>query len=173
MPRNAIVEPNQNPNNDPNQNQSPDNGAPAGQPQMPANEPTPAYSQPAVETEPSTAQNDNAFAAPAAPSAPAPVASGENPGQTLGIISIVLDVVGFAVIGIVLGVISRNKSKAAGQSTTLGTIGMVLGIIFTVIGLLYIIAVAVIAYSGIQGAASESMESSTSDSSIQYDMGQE
>lgn len=101
------------------------------QPTPPSIEPVVAPSA-SVSTPPvvNTAPADTT--APAAPTAAAPVASvqpsSENPGQVLGIISIVLDLVGFAVLGIILGVISRNKSKEAGQSTTLGTVGMWLGI---------------------------------------------
>ncbi len=68
------------------------------------------------------------------PQAVAP--SAENPGQTLGIISIVVTVLGFGLVGLILGVLSRNKSKAANMSTTLGTVGLVLGIISTVVGFL-------------------------------------
>jgi len=100
----------------------------------------------------------------AAPYGPAPAAVGENPGQTLGIISIVLDVIGLAFVGMILGIISRSKSKAAGMPTTLGTIGMVLGIIFTVIGFLYFIFIMIVAFAGIQESASSAASSSGSSS---------
>lgn len=62
---------------------------------------------------------------------------GENPGQTLGIVSIIMTVpLGLSVVGIILGVISRNQSKKVNASTTLGTVGMVLGIVGTVLGFL-------------------------------------
>lgn len=151
------MDPNQNYNNDPSQNRVPEPVVPPVQEQ-----PTQAP-QVAVETEPPTVQDSLQQQPQATPGTAAIPA--ENPGQTLGIISIVLDIVGFSVIGIVLGVISRKKSKAAGQSTTLGTIGMVLGIIFTVIGFLFLLTIALTAFAGIQQAAEESQSSSSDQSS--------
>lgn len=65
-----------------------------------------------------------------------PAVHGENPGQVLGIISIVLSFVGLSIIGIILGVISRKKSKEANAPTTLGTVGLVIGIVTTVLAIL-------------------------------------
>lgn len=49
-----------------------------------------------------------------------------NPGQVLGIVSIVLGLTcGLSLIGLVLGFVSRSRSKRAGASPTLGTIGIV------------------------------------------------
>lgn len=62
--------------------------------------------------------------------------SGENPGQALGIISIILPFVGFSVVGIILGAISRSKSKQAGMSTSLGTVGLIISIVVTVLAAL-------------------------------------
>lgn len=60
----------------------------------------------------------------------------EDPGQTLGIIGIVLNAMGIGPGGIIFGVMSRNKSKDAGFSTTLGTVSMVWGIVSTVFGVM-------------------------------------
>ena len=60
----------------------------------------------------------------------------ENPGQTLGIVGIVCNFLGINIVGIVLGVMSRNKSKQYGMSTTLGTVSLVWGIVGTVLGVL-------------------------------------
>lgn len=76
----------------------------------------------------------------------------ENPGQTTGIVGLVLNFLGITIGGIILGAISRNKSKAAGMSTTLGTISLVWGIIATVIGAIVITLMII----GIILAASES-----------------
>jgi len=84
-----------------------------------------------------------------------PVSSGENPGQVLGIVSIVMSVIGLSLIGLILGVISRKKSKAVGASTTLGTIGMVMGIVFTVIGFMFFLLITLVAYGGIQDRAKD------------------
>lgn len=88
------------------------------------------------------------------------VQSDENPGQTLGIVSIVLSALGISIIGIILGVVSRNKSKKAGKSTTLGTVGLVLGIIGLVLGLIWFVLAAVLAYNGVQSEAAKGVDSS-------------
>ena len=79
-------------------------------------------------------------AAPPAPVAvgqpPTPVTYAQNPGETLGIIGLMLNIFGINIGGLILGVLSRNKSKAAGYSTTLGTVSMVWGIIATALGFL-------------------------------------
>ncbi len=59
----------------------------------------------------------------------------ENPGQTLGIVSIIMIFV-FPLLGIVLGAMSRNKSKTAGMPTKLGTIGFAINIVVTVVSVL-------------------------------------
>ena len=72
----------------------------------------------------------------------------ENPGQNLGIIGIVLNVLGIGIGGLILGILSRNKSREAGMSTTIGTVSLVWGIVevvFGAIALLILIAVVVIA----------------------------
>ncbi len=58
----------------------------------------------------------------------------ENPGQTLGIIGLVLNFLGISIGGIILGVMSRNRSRAANMPTTLGTFSLVWGIIYAVLG---------------------------------------
>ena len=60
----------------------------------------------------------------------------EDPGQMLGIIGLVLNIIGIAPGGIVLGILSRNKSREAGFPTVLGTVSMVWGIIATALGVL-------------------------------------
>lgn len=63
----------------------------------------------------------------------------EDPGQTFGIIGIVLNAIGFGPGGIIFGVLARNKSRAAGFSTTLGTVSLIWGIVTTVLGTLLIL----------------------------------
>ena len=86
----------------------------------------------------------------------------ENPGQTLGIIGLILNFLGVGIGGIVLGVMSRNKSKQVGMSTVLGTISLVWGIILTVLVVLWIIAMI---FLFLLAATSESSSSSTSSDS--------
>lgn len=94
----------------------------------------------------------------------------ENPGQTLGIISIILPFVGFSVVGIVLGAISRSKSKQAGMSTSLGTVGLIISIIVTVLATLIttlwiVLVIAAASYSN--GFETEITPYTQDDSSIQ------
>lgn len=99
----------------------------------------------------------------------------ENPGQTLGIIGIILNVLGISIGGIILGVMSRNKSKEVGMSTTLGTVSLVWGIIATVLGalmLIFWVVVIIIAAVSSDGGSlpSDSYSSgSSSSSSSLYD----
>lgn len=89
---------------------------------------------------------------------PAPQVRVEDPGKTLGIVSIVLDVIGFAPVGLVLGVISKKKSRQAGFDGSLGNVGMIIGIIFTIIGVLFVgflALISVVAYSGIQDRSND------------------
>ena len=94
----------------------------------------------------------------------------ENPGQTLGIVGLVCNFLGVGIAGIVLGVMSRNKSKQYNMSTTLGTVSLVWGIIITVLAVLWFILIVIV---GIMGAASQSTSSSstTNDSSSLYSTG--
>lgn len=85
-------------------------------------------------------------AAPPAPAAPAygyaPGATGEDPGRTLGIVALVLAFV-FSLAGLIVGIVARNKSKAAGHKNGLATAAIWLSIAFMVIGI--IIAIVLIA----------------------------
>lgn len=87
------------------------------------------------------------------------VAQMENPGQTMAIIGLVLNFLSVFVAGIILGVISRNKSREAGMSTTLGTVCMVWGIIGTIGTALFIIFFIIV---GIIAAANGETSSSYS-----------
>lgn len=94
----------------------------AQQPEQPE-QPQPAQPEPAGQPQPPQQASQGA-------GAPA-----ENPGQTLGIVGIVLNAVGINVGGIILGILSRNKSKQAGMPTTLGTVSLIWGIVGTVLGI--------------------------------------
>lgn len=121
--------------------QEPELFAPANQPSAEPMPAAPGFSQ-QPSTEPAPAPAAPSFAAqPAAPLQ----GQADDPGKTLGIISIVL-IFFFAPVAIILGVISRKKSKAAGHSTTLGTVGMIGGIVATVLNILVaVVTVSIIA----------------------------
>jgi hypothetical protein len=96
---------------------------------------------------------------------PQPGVPMENPGQTLGIVGLVCNFLGVNIAGIILGVMSRNKSKQYNMSTTLGTISMVWGIVGTVFGFLAILFWLVIF---VFAAASSTTDSSSSSSTYDY-----
>lgn len=137
-----------------NQDQTPNNPEPPMPPvqPLPSAHPQPYPPQPAYPGQPS------------APYAP-PI---ENPGQTTGIVGLVLNFLGINIGGIILGAISRSKSKAANQSTVLGTISLIWGIVGTVFGFLaivfFIVLVALAAVRGNMENNSSSFERSLENS---------
>lgn len=67
----------------------------------------------------------------------APVA--ENPGKTLGIVALVLAFF-FSLVGLILGIIANNQSKAVGMTNGPAKAAIILSIIFMVLGLIIGIA---------------------------------
>ena len=72
--------------------------------------------------------------APAPAPGPAPVSD----GKTLGIVGLVLAFV-FSLAGLIVSIIANNQSKAAGVQNTPAKIGIVLSIIFLILGIIGII----------------------------------
>ena len=92
----------------------------------------------------------------AQPTPQQPVGQTDNPGQTLGIIGIVLGFVGLSVVGIVLSAISMSKSGKANAPKTLGIVGLDINIIITILVPILILPLLFAAsYSGIQGRAKD------------------
>ncbi len=102
---------------------------------------------------------------PMQPAAPGPV---ENPGQTLGIIGLVLNFLGITIGGIILGVMSRNKSKEANMSTTLGTISLVWGIVATALAVLAILFFVIIMIAAASSSTATETGASPDYSSSSY-----
>jgi len=76
------------------------------------------------------------------PPVDAPVMPGtENPGKTLGIVSLVTSLVGLGPVGIITGAIGISKSKKGGQSNPLALAGIIVGVISTILGTLLIVAI--------------------------------
>lgn len=75
---------------------------------------------------------------PQAPQAPEPygqpVAGGEDPGKTLGIVGLVLAFV-FSLAGLIVSIIARNRSKAAGYSNGVATAGIIISIVLLVVSI--------------------------------------
>jgi small-conductance mechanosensitive channel len=68
-----------------------------------------------------------------------PVAA-EDPGRTLGIIGLILSIVA-SVAGLIVSVIARNRSRAAGFDNTIAKAGIIVGIITTVLVVVYFVVV--------------------------------
>lgn len=144
------MDPYQQPQNQPSNPLEPNNTQPIPSPQPSIQ---PSYVQPEQPASQAPVLNDvpfNQFGQQSAdtvgtqptglPSVPAPVpAPAEDPGKTMGIIGIVL-IFFFAPAAIILGIISRKKSKAAGHSTTLGTVALVGGIVAAILNILAVVA---------------------------------
>lgn len=63
---------------------------------------------------------------------PAPTPAPAVPGKTLGIVALIVTFF-FSVVGLILGIVARNQSKAAGVENTPAKVAIILGIIFTVL----------------------------------------
>ena len=124
---------------------------------QPASEPiSPPMPQPTPEThplsEPVPVLNGSPSSQPveaANPFAQQPVAgasaavTSRNPGQTLGIVSLVLALVGLGLLSLIVGIIGLKKSKQAGMKNGFALAGVIVGIIEIIIGtILAIILVA-------------------------------
>ena len=70
--------------------------------------------------------------APAPAPGPAPVSD----GKTLGIVGLVLAFV-FSLAGLIVSIIANNQSKAAGVQNTPAKVGIILSIIFLVLGVIF------------------------------------
>ena len=78
-------------------------------------------------------------------STPAPVSD----GKTLGIVGLVLAFV-FSLAGLIVSIIARNQSKAAGVTNTPANVGLVLSIVFlvlSVIGWIGLLATGALSYA--------------------------
>lgn len=81
----------------------------------------------------------------------APATPADFPGKTLGIVGLVLAIF-MSVVGLIISIVARNQSKAAGFPNTPAKAGIIVGIITTVLTIGYFIAVFAILGSGaVQG----------------------
>jgi hypothetical protein len=65
--------------------------------------------------------------------------------DAVGIISIVLSVVGFALPGMILGLWGAHEAKRQGYSPVLSRIGWIMGLVFTVLVVLFIVGAVIVA----------------------------
>ncbi|GAB3160649.1 hypothetical protein GCM10027059_09090 [Myceligenerans halotolerans] len=85
-----------------------------------------------------------------------PMAGAEDPGKTLGIVGLVLAFV-FTLAGLIVSIIARNKSKAAGFDNAFAKWGIILSIVFMVLGVIFAIIAIVLAVNA-GSAAVQSLE---------------
>ncbi|WP_054011086.1 DUF4190 domain-containing protein [Arthrobacter sp. ERGS1:01] len=113
-------------------------------PENPYGQPTP-YQQPSF-TQPAAPASPYATNAPYGYAVPA-----EDPGKTLGIVGFILCFV-CSIAGLIVSIIAKKKSRAAGFNNTLANVGVILGWIFTILGVIaiifYIIAIVALMNSG-------------------------
>lgn len=102
---------------------------------------------------------------PKSPSSSAPAAAPDahyqmpptNPGQTTGIIGLVLPFLGLSLIGLVLSIISTVQSAKANQPKALGIVGIVVNAIgMVVIAFLLLVIVTAASFTNIQERAIDS-----------------
>lgn len=128
----------------------------------------PQDTQPPIETpQPVPAFQPPAASHPTPEPQPSIQPAGEDPGKTLAIIGIILAFF-FNVVGLILSIIARSKSKKAGYPTTLATIGIVLNSVFILLSVLAISLLVIItlaAYNNIEERA-ESQQYTTDAHSI-------
>lgn len=57
-----------------------------------------------------------------------------DPGRTLGIVGLVLSIF-IPIVGLIVSIVARSKSKKAGFGNTLAMVGIVIGVVFTLLAL--------------------------------------
>lgn len=105
---------------------------------------------------------------PTPTSAPLQAPNGEDPGKGLAIAGVVLAFF-FSLLGLILSIVAKKKSKAAGFNNTLATVGIILNSVFLVLSILatgIILLITLSAAGGIQDRA-KSTSARTSATSLQ------
>lgn len=72
----------------------------------------------------------------------------DNPGKVLGIVSLILGILGanpfggqlFAIVGIILGILSKKKSAEAGAPSGLAMAGIICGAVGLLVGTILLVA---------------------------------
>jgi hypothetical protein len=84
--------------------------------------------------------------------APAPGAAPVADGKTLGIVGLILAFV-IPLAGLIVSIIARNQSKAAGVENTPAKVGLILSIVFLILGIIisiiYFVVIAATIGSGV------------------------
>jgi len=132
---------------------------PQNTPQQPTPQPT---AEPNIETQQVPLQQFTPTAAPGMqmnqPTAPqAPMQQSHDPGQGLGIASLVTSLLGLGLIGLILGIIGLNKSKKAGHTNVMAIVGIVLGAISGLIIIPILVGLTLNNFQGAQGKARDTI----------------
>ena len=93
-------------------------------------------------------QQPTSMVAPQAPIAPTTTA--EDPGKTLGVVSLVTAIFGLALVGLITGIIGLKRSKKAGFKNPMALAGIIISIVFTIL----FVAIFALASSSLFKAAS-------------------
>ena len=72
-----------------------------------------------------------------------------DPGKGLGIASVVFAFV-IPIVGLILSIVAHNKSKKAGHSNGLASVGLVISIITTIVSTLFLAAIIIVAQTSLQ-----------------------
>ena len=92
---------------------------------------------------------------------PAPAPAAAVPGKTLGIVGLILAFIGpLALLGLILSIVARVQSKAAGVKNTPATVGIVIAIIVILLSIVIAIVAAAIG-AGALLAACEGLDPGT------------
>ena len=97
--------------------------------------------------EPSSPQVPSPAPAPV-PQQPTQQMAAVNPGQGLGIASLVCSIVGVSIVGLILGIIGLKKSKEAGMSNGMALAGIIISSIGLVFGVLWFLLIIIGAAAG-------------------------
>jgi type II secretory pathway pseudopilin PulG len=125
----------------------------------PVVEQAPAAYPPAVEIEPPIVQQppvapEQPYQQPAAPQQPnQPAVTQSNPGKTLAIVGFIFAFVALQLVGLPLSIVALVKSRKAGFKNPLAVAGIILNVVFLLIGIGIIAAIAMVATQGVQTRA--------------------
>lgn len=112
---------------------------------MSSNTPENPYGQPSQAPAPFGQQpSGEKSGAPYTQQAPAPYgqqpgqygAPAVDPGKTMSIIAIILPFVGFSLVGLILGLVAKSKSKKAGYKNTLALAAIIISAVFIVLSII-------------------------------------
>ncbi|WP_104091592.1 DUF4190 domain-containing protein [Arthrobacter sp. GMC3] len=116
---------------------------------MSENNPENPYAKPVQPAEPAPVAPPAPYAQPVQPApygqqpgqyvqqpggyAPAPAT---DPGKTMAIIAVILPFVGFSLVGLILGIIAKVKSKKAGYKNTLALVAIIISAVAIVVSII-------------------------------------